>query len=126
RLRNKNAATLPVVPVLPPIPSSPPTSSSPTTSPLPPVTPTPSVVLKGQHEEVLVNGVVKKALTEPRYKVIRALLAVWPGSLTKADLVNKSGCGDARGILTRMALDDKDWQAVIVMAKEKSAGYRLV
>lgn len=126
RLRNKNTATLPVVPISPPIPSSLPTSSSLPASSSPSVASVPSVVLKSRHDEVLVNGVVKKALTEQRYKVIQALLAVWPGSLNKDELPAKSGCGDARGVLTRMIVNDPDWRAVIVMAKEKGGGYRLV
>lgn len=121
RLRNKNGTTAPVShasalsPVLP---------SSPSPITLPPA-PSPSVVLKARNEEVLVNGVVKKPLKEAQYKVVQALLAVWPNSLNKDELPVKSGCGDARGILNRMALNDPDWRAVIVMAKEKGGGYRL-
>ena len=123
RLRNKNATTAPgSYPVAPPLPSpSPPNTSSPT----PPV-PKPSVILNAPHEEVLVNGKPKKPLTVPRFNVIKALLAVWPGSLTKDELVANSTCGDARGILNRMLLDDPDWRAVIVMAKGTGGGYRLV
>lgn len=118
RLQNKNTAT----------PSVPSTISSPLPSPTTPNTPVPtaSVVLNDQHEEVLVNGKPKKPLSEPRYKVIQALLTVWPGSLNKDELVAKSGCGDARGILTRMTMNDADWRAVIIMAGAKDMGYRLV
>lgn len=125
RLRNKNANATPVSHVSTPPPSLP-VSPLPITAPPSPPAPNPSVVLKARHEEVLVKGVVKKPLTESQYKVIQALLAVWPNSLNKDALPVKSGCGDARGILNRMKLNDPDWRAVIVMAKEKGGGYRLV
>ncbi|MBY0461007.1 MAG: hypothetical protein K2V38_27110, partial [Gemmataceae bacterium] len=126
RLRNKNAASIPVSTVPPSIQFPLPISPSPTTPASASPVPSPSVVLKGRQDEVLVNGVAKKPLNESRYKVIQALLAVWPGSLNKDELTTKSGSGDARGVLTRMALNDSDWRAVIVMAKEKGGGYRLV
>lgn len=83
-------------------------------------------MLNGLHNEVIVNEKVKNPLNQPRYKVIEALLAVWPNSLNKDELVARSGCGDARGILTRMTLDDPDWRAVIIKAGAKGMGYRLL
>jgi hypothetical protein len=81
RLRNKNATTAPVSHVPSPAPSL---LTSPIPIPAPPSpAPSPSVVLKARHEEVLVNGVVKEPLTESQYKVIQALLAIWPKSLNK-------------------------------------------
>lgn len=125
RLRNENT-TLP--PSLSASPSSATVGPSTSVPSLPaPATPapSPSVVLKAQHDDVYVNGVRKPPLPAARYKVIKALLAVWPGSLTKDQLEQQSGCGDARGVLTRLSLSDPDWRKVIIMAQQKGMGYRL-
>jgi hypothetical protein len=87
--------------------------------------PKPRVVLRDRAEAPLVLGKEKRILTAPQYDVVKALLDAGDRGLTKDELENKSGHGDARKILKRLANKDSDWGKVIQFARITGGGYRI-
>lgn len=97
--------------------------TSPGESP-PPPPPPPPIVLNGQGNSAYVLGVEKPALNVSQYNVIQSLLEAGEQGLSKDDLVNKSGHGDARGILTRLR-KDQEWGEVISFPGIPGGKYRV-
>lgn len=85
----------------------------------------PLVVLHGLGEEPVVAGKTKKKMTTPQYNVVKAVLAAGVNGLTKDQLDRKSGHGDARKILKRLADSDPDWRAVIQFPGSTGKRYRI-
>jgi hypothetical protein len=83
------------------------------------------VQLEGDGRPVIVLGKQKPKLLATQYKVVEALVAAGETGLTKDQLVKESGCGDARGILRRLADSDPDWAAVIQFAGGTGRRYRI-
>jgi hypothetical protein len=99
----------------------------PTTSTAPAdASPPESVVLTGDGKPPIVRGQVKSILTKPQYNVMKALLDAKSSGLTKDQLVNNSGHGDARKILKRLADSDDDWKSVISFPGRPGRRYRLL
>jgi len=82
------------------------------------------VILVGQGEQVIVNGEPKDTLTEAQYNVVQALLEAGSNGLSKDQLVQKSGHGDAVRVLKRLA-SDSDWASVIGLAGKPGGRYRI-
>jgi len=53
------------------------------------------------------------------------LLEAGKNGLSKDELADKSGHGDAHRILKRLADSDDDWRSVILLAGEPGGRYRL-
>ncbi|MCI0463306.1 MAG: hypothetical protein L0Z62_40685 [Gemmataceae bacterium] len=85
----------------------------------------PRVVLRGPAERPLVLGREKPLLTRAQYNVIQALLDAGERGLSKDELDHKSGHGDARKILKRLADSDDGWQAVLPFPGKPGGGYRI-
>jgi len=85
----------------------------------------PLVILGEPGDEPIVNGVIKPRLTFPRFHVIKALLEAGKNGLSKDELADRSGHGDAHRILKRLAGSDLDWRSVIQLAGEPGGRYRL-
>ncbi len=83
------------------------------------------VTLGKPGDEPIVRGKRKDRLTLPRYNVIKALLAAGDDGLSKDSLATESGCGDAVGILKRLAESDPDWKTVIKLAGKPGGRYRI-
>jgi hypothetical protein len=97
-------------------------AASVTTTPPPPQ---PPVVLNGQGEPVFVLGHEKPALTDAQYDVVQALCEAGEAGLNKDELVTKSGRGDARGILSRLAEKDTEWNIVLSRPGKPGGRYRI-
>ena len=80
----------------------------------------PAVILQDR-TQALVRG-IKKPINTAQYEVIEALIKARPTGLTKDGIERIRG--DARGILRRLSRD-KDWEAVIHMARVNSGRYRI-
>jgi hypothetical protein len=89
-------------------------------------TPAAPVILGKPGDEPTVNGRTKPRLTGPRYDVVKALLSAGNDGLSHESLVRKSGHGDARRILKRLADSDNDWSSVIQMAGDPGGRYRIL
>jgi hypothetical protein len=83
------------------------------------------VVLQGPNDPPLVCGREKRPLTRPQYDVVNALLEAGEDGLAKDQLDKRSGHGDARKILERLAKSDDDWNAVIEFPGVAGRGYRI-
>jgi hypothetical protein len=81
------------------------------------------VRLQGPGKPVLLEGKEKPALSKTAYAVVEALVKANGAGLKKAAL--EKVCGDARGVLKRLAKSDKDWRAVIHFPKSAGRGYRI-
>ena len=84
----------------------------------------PMVTLGEFGDESRVNGKNKPRLTLPRFHVIKALKEAGKNGLSKDELAEKSGHGDAHRILSA-AWSDPDWQSGIQLAGEPGGRYRL-
>ncbi|HWB08784.1 MAG TPA: hypothetical protein VG826_06160 [Pirellulales bacterium] len=85
----------------------------------------PFVVLGKPGERPVVLGKTKSKLTDARYNVVKALIEAGENGLNKDEIVQKSGHGDARQVLKRLADSDPDWKGVIVMAEVTGGRYRI-
>jgi hypothetical protein len=83
------------------------------------------VVLRGRSEGPRVLGREKQPLSQAQYDVVKALLDADGRGLSKDELDRKSGHGDARKILKRLADADPDWAAVIHCPGKTGGGYRI-
>ncbi len=83
------------------------------------------VVLRGPGECPTVRTVEKRPLTLAQYDVVKALLDAGERGLGKDELDRKSGHGDARKVLKRLAESDSDWEAVIHFPGRSGGGYRI-
>jgi DNA-binding MarR family transcriptional regulator len=73
-----------------------------------------------------IGGVAQPFLNRSGDQVVRALVAAGIRGLTKDQLAEKSGCGDARGILTRLRKSSPAWKSVIEFPGESGRrGYRI-
>ena len=84
-----------------------------------------SVRLFSRHEGPIVNGEEQNSLTHAQYDVLLALLKAGDKGLTKDALDRKSGHGDARAILKRLAEKDPDWESVISFPGTPGKGYHI-
>jgi hypothetical protein len=57
--------------------------------------------------------------------VIQALIEVFPATLTKDQLILRSGHSDAVNVLKRLVTSDSDWADVIKLAGKPRGGYAL-
>ena len=97
-------------------------------SPEPQVTPTAKskrVTLFGPGDAPLIDGKKKSSLTKVQYKVILALIHAGEQGLTKDGLIDKSGHGDGRKVMRRLADKDSAWKNVLVFAGKTGRGYRI-
>jgi len=85
-----------------------------------------SVLLFGNVDSPIVQGTEKAKLTKPQYNVIQALIEAGEEGLTKDELDRKSGHGDSRKILKRLADSDADWKSVIPFPGKPGRGYRII
>ncbi len=83
------------------------------------------VVLHGPADPPIVNGKEKDPLTTAQYCAVKALLDAGDNGLTKDMLDKKSGHGDTRKILKRLAEKDPDWKNVIHFAETTGKRYRI-
>lgn len=83
------------------------------------------VLLFGQGKPPIVNGSKKEPLTNAQFDVVSALIEAGDKGLTKDALDSRSGHGDARKILKRLADSDSDWKAVISFPGKTGKGYRI-
>ncbi len=67
----------------------------------------------------------KTLLTSAQYDVIKALIESGTEGRTKDQLLTKSGRGDPRGILRRLAGKDRDWKRAIRFAGKTGGRYRV-
>jgi len=67
----------------------------------------------------------KTLLTSAQYDVVKALIEAGAEGLTKDQLLTKSGRGDPRGILRRLADKDRDWKRAIRFAGKTGGRYRV-
>jgi len=72
-----------------------------------------------------VNGKKKATLSTAGYNVVLAILNAEGKGLTKDQLDAKSGHGDSRKILKRIADGDQDWAAAIQFPGKPGCGYRI-
>ncbi|MBI3838137.1 MAG: hypothetical protein HY288_09425 [Planctomycetia bacterium] len=87
--------------------------------------PRPVVQLRGIAQNPIVNGKIVKSLSEPRYKVIEALIAAGPDGLSKPDLESQSGKGDAVKYLRELR-KLTGWKSAIKMAGGPWQRYAIV
>src|SRR5262249_4389430 len=112
-------------------PAPPAASDTPPSPPaVPPIPPAggadgPRVVLHGPGERPTACGPDKVPLTRAQYDTVKALLDAGPAGLSKDQLDHKSGHGDARKILKRLAESDSDWAAVVHFPGKPGGGYRI-
>ena len=90
-----------------------------------PVCQSKAVRLFGPGEQPVVRGKKKDILTTPQYDVVQTLIEAGDSGLSKDQLVKKSGHGDARKIMKRLANRDSDWKAVLVFPGTPGRGYRI-
>jgi hypothetical protein len=86
----------------------------------------PSVILGNPADPPKVNGKVKSRLTPAQHASVKALLEAGKQGLTKDELDRKSGHGDTRKILKRLANKDPDWKEVIQFAGTTGMRYRIL
>jgi len=86
----------------------------------------PLVILGEPGDQPIVNGEKKTRLTLPRFHVIKSLKEAGKNGLSKDELAEKSGHGDAHRILKRLARSDPGWRSVIQLAGEPGGRYRLL
>jgi hypothetical protein len=87
----------------------------------------PSVVLGQPNEPVLVNGQQKSPLPATKYRIVKALLDVWPASLTKAQLEHKAHYSVPHKVISEMRKSDSDWASAIDQpGRGYRGGYRIV
>jgi hypothetical protein len=93
----------------------------------PPETSRPAVILGKPSDKPKVRGKEVPRLSGPRYNVVKALSDAWPGSLSKDELVRKSGHSDAVNILKRLHGNERtpDWASAIELAEDPGVGYRI-
>ena len=84
------------------------------------------VKLFGKGEEPLVDGKPKPCLTMPQYAVVEALIRAGDAGLSKDRLDEKSGRGDARKIMGRLAESDTDWKSVLRLPGKTGEGHRIL
>jgi hypothetical protein len=82
-------------------------------------------VLQGRDKGPIVSGRLKQTLTPPQFDAVKALLDAGEPGLTKDQLDKKSGHGDARKILKRLADSDPDWKAVLPFPGTTGMRYRI-
>ena len=92
---------------------------------LTPVAQSKAVILYGPQDRPEVNGKRKEPLTRPQYDVVLALIRARDDGLTKDQLDEKSKHGDARKIMGRLADNDDDWKAVLLLAGITGGRYRI-
>jgi hypothetical protein len=68
---------------------------------------------------------VPKSLMPAQLHVIQALIEVFPATLTKDQLILRSGHSDAVNVLKRLVTSDSDWADVIKLAGKPRGGYAL-
>jgi hypothetical protein len=85
----------------------------------------PLVILGEPGDQPIVNGRTKNRLTLPRFHVIKALMEAGRDGLSKDELVDRSGHGDAVNILKRLAKSNADWDAVIQLGETPGGRYRI-
>lgn len=83
------------------------------------------VALYGPGTKPIVNGKSKPVLTPAQYAVVIALIEAGPDGLTKDRFDRKSGHGDSRKIMKRLADSDPDWRAVLLLAGKTGGRYRI-
>lgn len=86
----------------------------------------PGIILRGENDRPLVNGVKKRPLRESQYNVLQVLAEAKDDGLSGSELDRKSGHTDARKILERLKEKDEDWGKVILMAEESGKGYKIL
>ena len=86
--------------------------------------PEPPVRLGGPDELPQIRGAKVPLLNEQQYKVIRALLDVWPKGLSGDKLWRVAGVGDAVGILRRLR-KLTEWESAIIFPGDDGGGYRI-
>ena len=109
-------------------PSNPATPEGVANPPIPapePVCASALVRLYGPGEKPIVNGKSKPLLSRAQYKVVCALIQAGQDGLTKDKLDKKSGCGDARKTMRRLADSDPDWKQVLLFPGKPGVGYRI-
>ncbi|HEX8915058.1 MAG TPA: hypothetical protein VF796_22090 [Humisphaera sp.] len=84
--------------------------------------PLPAVRLQGIGKPVYVREKLKKALGKAQYAVVESLVKAGDVGLSKDSL--EAICGDARGVLRRLARDE-DWGSVIHLPGKPGVGYRI-
>lgn len=75
--------------------------------------------------EVSLRG-VPKTIGPAQFAVVEALIEVFPSTLSKDQLVDKSGHTDAVNALSRLRKKGEDWQTAIKMAGVTGGGYSLL
>jgi Mor family transcriptional regulator len=70
----------------------------------------------------IVLGKEKPLLRPKQHRVIKALDEARPGGLSEIALIERSGCGGARGILKALSEADADWRAVIRFPGKRGGG----
>jgi hypothetical protein len=85
----------------------------------------PRVILRGHNEGPIVLGKEKPPLTLAQHDAVKALLNAGERGLSKDDLDRKSGHGDTRKTLKRLAASDPDWKAVIHFPGKPGRGYSI-
>jgi hypothetical protein len=91
-----------------------------------PVCESKAVKLFGPGEQPEVNGKRKRTLTRAQYDAVGALIRAGENGLTKDELDRKSGHGDARKTLKRLAENDRDWRKVLSFPGTTGKGYRIL
>jgi hypothetical protein len=84
-----------------------------------------AIELRGQGQRPIVLGKEKRTLTNAQYDAVQALLSAGDVGLTKDELDRKSGHGDTRKVLKRLADSDDDCSKVIHFPGETGKGYRI-
>jgi hypothetical protein len=87
-----------------------------------PARPQPVVKLQGIAQQPIVNGVPLKVLTEPRYRVVQALVAAGPDGLSKAEL-ERTNANAVRYL--RELKELPGWNPVIIMAGKAWSRYSI-
>jgi hypothetical protein len=85
----------------------------------------PLVILGEPGDKPIVNGKAKKRLLLTQFHVIKALTEAGKNGLSKDELIDKSGHGDAVNILKRLADRDADWKSVIQLGEIPGGRYRI-
>lgn len=83
------------------------------------------VQLFGPGAKPTVKGKSKPTLTKAQYDVVRALIEAGQDGLTKDQLGHRSGHGDARKIMQRLANSDPDWKRVLLFPGTTGKRYRI-
>ena len=78
----------------------------------------------GHHPQALIGTDQIVFMTPAQQDVITALLEAGEGGLSGPELIKKSGRGDARGVLKRLASNEK-WKCVLQSAGRQGGRYRI-